>query len=113
MFDEWGAEEVDLNNKIEYSKFVFVFMFLAIVLALFNKSIGNYDGQYPGAFALGITLLIWTASLAGGLNGQGFFFYSGLFGNTAGANFMNNYILAIMSSFMAASIILATARRNS
>ncbi len=113
LFDEWGAEEVDLNNKIEYSKFVFIFMFLAIILALFNKSIGNYDGQYPGAFAIGITIMIWMGSLAGGLTGQGFFYYSGLFGNTNVANFMNNYILAILSSFMAASIVLATARRNS
>lgn len=113
LFDEWGAEEVDLNNKIEYSKFVFIFMFLAIILALFNKSVGNYDGQYPGAFAIAITIMIWMGSLAGGLTGQGFFYYSGLFGNTNVANFMNNYILAILSSFMAASIVLAVARRTS
>ena len=113
LFDEWGADEVNLNNKIEYSRFVFIFMFLAIIIALFNKAYGNYDGQYPGALAIAITVLIWTGSLAGGLTGQGFFYYSNLFGNSATARFMNNYILAILSSFMAATIILATTRRNS
>ncbi len=78
----------------------------------FNKSIGNYDGSYPGAFAIAITIMIWMGSLAGGLTGQGFFYYSYLFGTSQTANFMNNYILAILSTFMAGTIMMATIRRN-
>ena len=88
-------------------------MALAIALALFNKFSGNYDGQYPGAFAIAISVVIWMGSLAGGLTGQGFFYYSYLFGSSAGANFLNNYILAILSTLMTAVILMATARRNS
>jgi len=113
LFDEWGADEVDLNNKLEYSRIVFIFLMLAIALALFNKSIGNYDGSYPGAFAIAITMVILMGSLAGGLTGQGFFYYSGLFGDSNVAEFMNNYILAMLSVLMTATIIMATVRRNS
>lgn len=113
FFEDWHEEGVDMNNKLEYSRIVFIFMILAIGLALFNRFTGSYDGQYPGAFALAITALIWMGSLAGGLTGQGFFYYSGLFGTSATAEFMNNYILAILSTFMSAAIMMATARRLS
>ena len=113
LFDEWHDPDVDVSNKLEYSRIVFIFLMLAIVLALFNKFSGNYDGQYPGAFAIAITVIIWMGSLAGGLTGQGFFYYSYLFGSSIGANFLNNYILAILSTLMSLTIVMATMRRQS
>lgn len=63
----------DAGNRAEFSRIVFVFLILAVLLAFFNKSTG-YDSSNPGAFLVVLAVIIFIASVAGGLNGEGFFY---------------------------------------
>lgn len=82
-------DELELQNKLEYSRFVFFFLVLAILLALLGRATG-YDGANPGIFIYIVGGLIVVGSMIGGLTEEGYFYYS----NLTPFHFLNNYILA-------------------
>lgn len=88
-------DAVALQNKLEYSRLVFFFLIMAVVLAVLGKTTG-YDGTNPGIFMWIIGIIIILGSLVGGISGEGFFYYS----NLTGFHFLNNYILAFTMIMM-------------
>ncbi|MFI5405058.1 MAG: LamG-like jellyroll fold domain-containing protein [Nitrososphaerales archaeon] len=84
-----SIDQLDLQNKLEYSRIVFLFLAMAIVFAVLGKFTG-YDGANPGIFIYALGGLVVIGSLIGGLSGEGLFFYS----NLTPFHFLNNYILA-------------------
>jgi hypothetical protein len=67
VFDSvYDNSTIDANRRAEYSRFVFLFLLMAILLAFFNKVTG-YDMANPGAFLIIMTLVFWIGSMAGGL----------------------------------------------
>ncbi len=88
VFDEWHEVGEDTTNTSDFNRIVFIFLFLAIGIATFNK-LTHFDTSNPGAFLIFLTAVIFMGSIAGhdGLNG---FFYLDNFGSS---EFINNYIL--------------------
>lgn len=86
------SDDLVLANKIEFSRIVFIFFIMAVILAVFGRFTG-YDGTNPGAFLLIFTGIVTLLSMSGGVGGEGLFYYSGLF-LFPGGHFLNNYILA-------------------
>jgi hypothetical protein len=130
IFDDWNsysgtAEEA---NRAEFSRIVFIFLILSMLLAAFNKFTG-YDSANPGAFLAMLTVIFWLGSLAGGRSCEnpGFFYLDGLFGadhivvggaivcssGFFGTYMLNNYIIAITVLLIFLTYILNVQRRNS
>jgi hypothetical protein len=90
---DWGTNP----QTTDFSKIVFFFLLMAILLACLNFFTG-YDTAYPGAFIYIMLGLVVIFSLANGLAGPGFFYLSGavklnVFGVDA-SPVMDNWILA-------------------
>jgi len=82
----------------DFSKIVFFFVGMAIVLAVLNVFSG-YDTAYPGAFLYIITFVVIILSAANGFVGPGFFYLTGfmrpehsIFGGGF-SNAVNNWII--------------------
>ena len=123
FFGTWDSENVDVSNRKEFTKFVFIFFFLCLFYAFFNKFTG-YDAANPGLVIYFLVVLILMGSMSAGVSCvdqgcQGLFYYGSLFGLDAGeragfaAGFLNNYILAIVTLFIAGGHLLSVMRRNS
>lgn len=100
-------DELELQNKLEYSRIVFFFLFLSIIMALLGRTTG-YDGANPGVFIYIVGGIILLGSLAGGLDGEGFFYYS----NLTPFHFLNNYILAFTMIMMMVGYWCMLSRRQ-
>jgi hypothetical protein len=150
VFDSWTADEImntcnststgpgpDCTNESiayemalnrgEFSRVVFIFLILAMLIAALNKFTG-YDSANPGSF-IGIMAGIF---LMGSISGSpseckpGFFYLSQLFGidsnyvdgvlvGTCNVErfFMNNYIVAISVIIIWLTYMINVSRRNS
>lgn len=105
VMNQW-SQTADVASKQEYSRIVFFFLVMAIVLALFSKFTG-YDYANPGVFIIGLTLFMFILSIYNGIGGQGYFYYSNLMPNSInGAPFVNNYILVIISVLISIGIVM-------
>ena len=93
-------------NRLEYSRIVFIFLFMAIVLTIFGRLTG-YDAQNPGAFLILITGLIMIGTFANGITGPGFFYYNQL----TPVPFLNNAMLFITVGFFTLGYYLSLTRR--
>lgn len=102
----------DERNKAEFSRFVFIFLIFVFLYSAFNK-MTNFDSNNPGLVVWMLAGLIWLGSLAGGAGGQGFFYYDGLFGYSYPGIIANNYILAILVSFICWGLWESRKRRES
>lgn len=90
-----SVDDIDLQNKLEFSRFVFFFLVLSILLAVYGRFTG-YDGANPGIFIYIVGGLIIIGRLIGGIDSEGFFYYS----NLTPFHFLNNYILAFTMIMM-------------
>jgi hypothetical protein len=110
VFEGWSAQNdsLDSTNRAEFSRIVFVFLILCLLIAAFNKMTG-YDSANPGFFLFLLSMVIFIGSVAGGRTGEGWFYYQGL----TPIHFINNYILAIYMLFIMLAYILNIERRNS
>jgi hypothetical protein len=106
----------DNANKAEYSKFVLLFLCMAIFIAFLNKFTG-LDTSYPGMATFLVGLLIIIGSVSGGASCsnqgcQGLFYYDGLFnGSSAATGFLNNYMLAIITLLFMIGYYFSVTRR--
>ncbi len=101
------VEQADLQNKLEYSRIVFIFLALAIVFAVLGKATG-YDSSNPGIFIYVLGGIIIIGSLIGGVGGEGLFYYS----NLTPFVFINNYILAFTMVMVMAGYWASVSRRS-
>jgi hypothetical protein len=88
---------VDKGQTTDFSKIVFFFLFLAIVLAILNFYTG-YDTAYPGAFIYIMTGIVFLGSAVNGIAGPGYFYLSGATNHTFFGGFasvIDNWILFI------------------
>jgi hypothetical protein len=109
----------DGRNRSEFSRIVFIFLLMAILIAFFNKVTG-YDSANPGVFLLIMSSRVFFGSMAGGLNGHGFFYYEnfipqysavGIIGEEV-RSFVNNWILFMYTSLITAGYIFTQMRRG-
>lgn len=70
--NEWGTDA----RTTDFSKIVFFFLGLAIVLGALNFFTG-YDTAYPGAFIYIVTIIVIIMSFVNGFSGPGYFFLNG------------------------------------
>jgi len=96
-----------LKNRQEFSRFVLVFLGLAIILAVFGRLTG-YDAQNPGIFLIFLTVVVLLGSFSQGLAGPGYFYYSDL---TPWA-IVNNWIFFITTMFISLGYWASTVRRQ-
>ena len=114
----------DDYKRAEFSKFVWIFLIMAILFAFFNKYSG-YDSNNPGAFLIIMTVIVIMGSIAGGLTGNGFFYISnvvpegyvvaGTYYGTQGqymGHFINNYLVAIYMLIFLLGYWLSVSRRQ-
>lgn len=127
-----GAYQISLNRS-EFSRIVFIFLILSMLIASFNKFTG-YDSANPGSFLGIMTAIFLIGSMGGSIQSctPGFFYLSQLFGTdsffTNGVAqaigphgetcitwifFLNNYIVAISVLLLFLTYILNVQRRNS
>ena len=88
VFDEWHEVGEDTTNTSDFNRIVFIFLFMAIMIAVFNK-ITHFDTSNPGAFLIFLTAVIFIGSIAGHENLNGFFYLD----NFGVSDFVNNYII--------------------
>jgi hypothetical protein len=100
--------DFNVKNRQEYSRIVFIFLTLAIVLAIFGRTTG-YDAQNPGVFLIILTAVIAFGSFANGFGGQGYFYYSDL----TPWPLLNNFFLLITTGFVSMGYWASVTRRNS
>jgi hypothetical protein len=106
----------DELNRAEFSRIVFIFLFMAILIAFFNKATG-YDAANPGVFLLILTGIVLMGSIAGGVGGRGFFYFAD-FMNPATIPwegmrvFINNYILLFYCMLSSIGYMLTQMRRG-
>lgn len=106
----------DTTNKVEYSKIVLLFLFMAIALAMLNKFTA-FDSSYPGMGLILVGAMIIVASASGGFSCanqgcQGIFYYDGLFNGTSyAAGFANNYMLSITTLLFIVGYYFSVQRR--
>jgi hypothetical protein len=82
------------NQTSDFSRIVFFFLGLAIILAILNFYTG-YDTAYPGAFIYIMTIMVLILSSVNVITGQGYFY---LRGATAGS-YLCNYIPTTTACF--------------
>jgi hypothetical protein len=123
VFDSWNSYtgSADEANRAEFSRIIFIFLIMALLIAAFNKMTG-YDSANPGAFLGLLSGIFWLGSFAGSRScaQPGFFYLSGLFGNdmvggicSKSVYMLNNYIIAISVFIMFLTYIINVQRRNS
>ena len=92
VFDEWHEEGEDVSNTSDFNRIVFIFLFLAIGIAVFNR-LTHFDSSNPGAFLIFLTAVVFMGSIAGvvqsGTDVPGFFYLD----NFGVSYFVNNYII--------------------
>ena len=71
-----GSGDRYWNQTTDFSRIVFFFLFLAIVLAILNFYTG-YDTAYPGAFMIILTAIVFLFSASNGFFGPGYFYLPG------------------------------------
>ena len=100
---QWQPASVNSQNRAEYSRIVAFFLLFAICIALANK-FTNYDSYNPGITISLLAGVVFIMSIYNGINGHGYFYYSNLVDSTKfyGANWVNNYILAMTLIFVTA-----------
>lgn len=105
---EWG----DNPATTDFSRIVFFFLMMAILLAILNFFTG-YDTAYPGAFIYIMTLVVLLLSAVNGVNGPGFFYLEGAttFGGTDFSPLFNNWILAVHFVLLSAIYFFTTNKR--
>lgn len=92
FFATWNSDGVASDattKKAEFTRIVFLFLVMAIAIALLGKFTG-YEAQAPGSLMWIVFAVVAIGSLAGGVSGEGLFYYDGL----TAFHFINNYILA-------------------
>ncbi len=94
VFDEWHEEGEDITNTSDFNRIVFIFLFLAIGIATFNK-LTHFDSSHPGAFLIFLTAVIFAGSIAGHPD-NGFFYLD----NLTMAPFINNYLITGLMLWM-------------
>jgi hypothetical protein len=100
--------DLDQSNRAEFSRIMFIFIIMCLLLAAFNKFSG-YDSANPGAFLVLMTGIFVLGSAAGGRTGEGLFYLDGL----TPIHFLNNYIIAMYMFIITATYFLNVQRRNS
>ena len=88
VFDEWHEVGEDVTNTGDFNRIVFIFLFLAIFIAVFNK-LTHFDSSNPGAFLIFLTVVVFMGSIAGFPDAKGFFYLD----NFGVSYFINNYIV--------------------
>jgi hypothetical protein len=85
VFDNWNSyddssDKVNLN-RAEFSRVMFIFIILCLLLAVFNKFTG-YDSANPGSFIGIMTTIFLMGSISGSITqcSPGFFYLADLFG---------------------------------
>ena len=73
VFDEWHEVGEDVTNTGDFNRIVFIFLFLAIFIAVFNK-LTHFDSSNPGAFLIFLTVVVFMGSIAGFPDAKGFFY---------------------------------------
>jgi len=112
------GEETDSTRKAEFSRFVFLFVGLAIVLAIIGRTTG-YDAQNPGAFLFLLLMLVFVGSAMGGIHGEGLFYLknlkmecpSGIDSYSPVAHFLNNWFLFGLLALVNIIVFSSVARR--
>ncbi len=102
----------DEDNKGEFSRIIAIFFLMAIFYAILNK-FTNLDALNPGAIIWFVTFVVWIGSVSAGQYGTGFFNFSGLFGYGNAGRFLNNYLLAIILTFLSIGYGFSRTRRES
>lgn len=87
VFDEWHEEGEDTTNTSDFNRIVFIFLFMAIFISVFNKLTG-FDTANPGAFLIFLTVVTFIGSVAGHPD-SGFFSLD----NTGWGGFLDNYFV--------------------
>lgn len=114
-YDEWVAKDNPLwgeteskciaredLNKIEFSRFVTIFFLMAVFLFILGRTTG-YELNHPGAFVIGMSVVIWALSM------YGLFSFAGL----TQSDFFNQYIFAMTSTCIALGYAISVIRRYS
>jgi len=103
----------DERNRAEFSRILAFFLLFAIGYAALNKFTG-IDNMSPGMIIWVLTGLIVVGTFAGGATGPGFFYYDGLFGHGSNAaEFLNNWILAMMMICLSFGYFAGKSRKES
>jgi len=92
------------DNKAEFSRFIFFFLVITIIVGVFNYFF-NVEYTSPGATIIIIYVITAIASVAGFLNVD-------LGGTNIDTTFMSQYGILIILSLMVLSYIMTTIRRN-
>ena len=98
---------LDISNKLEFSRIVFIFFIMAIGFALMGR-LTQYDGSNPGSFLWIMAIVVWILSIYNGIGGQGFFYYSYLTGSSA----INNFIFPIAVTSIAIGLQFQILKRS-
>jgi hypothetical protein len=106
----------DELNRAEFSRIVFIFLLMAILIAFFNKTTG-YDAANPGEFLLILTGIVLMGSIAGGVGGRGFFYYADFISPNvipyeSMRVFINNYVLLFYCMLSSIGYMLTQMRRG-
>lgn len=89
-------------NKAEFNRIVVIFFFFAVFLFILGRTTG-YELNHPGAFVIGMSLVIWILSAYGMFTFQGLTQYE----------YFNRYIFALTTSCIAGGYAISIIRRYS
>lgn len=111
---EWGTND----RTKDFNKIVFFFLFLCVIIAVFNF-FTQYDTAYPGSAIFILAILVVAINIGSGVTGPGYFYMDEsvrLGCDTAGncptsTQILNNWILPIHFAFLAGIYYFTTNRR--
>lgn len=110
--DYWLSTPGDFNSdeyrKYEFTKIVAFFLILSIIIAALNISF-NFETINPNIFLFGFPLIVLILSIAGGINGYGFFYIKGA---TPFGRVFDNLVVAFYSLIISAAIFFNALRRG-
>ena len=92
----------DNYNKIEFNRIVTIFFFFAVFLFILGRTTG-YELNHPGAFVIGMSIVIWALSFYQMFSFQGLTRYQ----------YFNQYIFALSTSCIALGYTISIVRRYS
>ena len=98
--------DFNVKNRQEYSRFVLIFLLLAIVLAVIGRITG-YDAQNPGVFLIILTVVVAFGTFSNGMT-DGYFYYSDLTPWT----FLNNIFLFVTVTMVSVGYWASVTRRH-
>lgn len=107
LFDDWHEEGEDTTNTSDFNRIVFIFLFLAIGLSVFNKLTG-FDSSNPGSFMIFLTVVVLLGSIAGHTDLNGFFYLD----NFGRSRFINNYIVFFFVGLNTIATFVVTKMRS-